>query len=66
MDATSERELEENIRFMDTFETARHLDDIDSIVRIVWEHFKFGYAGYNGWIKDYNELREDLKPYIKS
>jgi hypothetical protein len=40
-------------------------DSIDQIISLVMDHFKFGYGGYNGWLTNYPELKEEIEKEIE-
>lgn len=52
-DFKSLSEVQENLHKTD--------DTIDQIISLVMDHFKFGYAGYNGTLQNYSELKRNIQ-----
>jgi len=60
------REQDEDILFLDTAQQYEGSNDAMIVIQMVMNHFKFGYAGYNGYFKDRQELFNSLERFLKT
>ena len=60
-------EISEDIVYADTVQGWHYkVNDIErTIISIVYDHWTYGYGGFNGWFKDYSEMHQEIKLQIK-
>lgn len=61
----TDRERDDDILFLDTVQQYEGGHDAMRVVQTVMNHFKFGYAGYNGFFKDRQELFDEIERLLK-
>lgn len=62
----TDREQDEDTLFLDTVQQYDGSDDAMIVIQMVMNHFKFGYAGYNGYFKNRKELFDSLECFLKT